>query len=216
MNDTATAKQPLVLMKTESNDYLFKPLEQCLPFTLNGVQINYTNKTRDGKLENYRLASQPDNMRVYEQDLLTRGATCGGKVLQLLSPTAETSHTKLKPASSINKYSSAIGFDGRIQYLDADGVDWAPKLVGDTKEKDAGKKYLQACLKNGATSFDIDIKCYGISRNNRISWEILRMRPHGFGNNKRPADADEYAWCVCVRVDGSERQYLLFHPIQWS
>ena len=185
--------EPLVLTKTKTNDYWLEPLEQCRPFTLTDVQINWTNKTRDGKLENYRLASQPDLMRDYEQDLIARGATCDGKVLQLLSPTAETSHTKLKPASSLNKYSTAIAFDGRIQFLDADGVDWAPKLVGDTKAKDAGKGYLQACLKNGATSFDIDIKCYGISRNNRISWEIMRMRPHGFGNNKRPADDDEYA-----------------------
>jgi hypothetical protein len=61
-------------------------------------------------------------------------------------------------------------------------------------------------LKNGATSFDMDIKCRGISRTNRIQWEIMQMRPHGFGNNKRQADDQEYARCVCVRVDGSERQ----------
>ena len=93
-----------------------------------------------------------------------------------------------------------------VDSLDAGGVDWADKLVGGSF--DTGKKYLQACLKNGATSFDMDIKCRGISRNNRIQWEIMQMRPHGFGNNKRPADDQEYARCVCVGVDGSERQCL--------
>jgi hypothetical protein len=192
MSATAT-EPPLELIKTRTNDYWLKPLDQCLPITITGAQINWTNETRDGKLENYRLASQPENMRDYEQDLIARGATCNGTVLQLLSPTAETGHTKLKPASSLNKYSTASGFDTRIQFLDADGVDWAPKLIGDNKEKDADKGYLQSCLKNGATSFDLDIKCCGISRNNRIQWEIMHMRAHGFGNNKRPADDQEFA-----------------------
>jgi hypothetical protein len=158
MTDTA-AKPPLKLPKTKSKDYWLKPLEQCLPITLSGVTIPGTNEINDGLLENYKLGTQPDNMREYEEDLISRGATCSGTVLQLLSPTAETGHTKLKPASSINKYSNASVFDTRIQFLDADGIDWAPKLTGDAKEKGAGKGYLRACLKDGATLFDMDIKC---------------------------------------------------------
>jgi hypothetical protein len=53
MSATAT-EPPLELIKTRTNDYWLKPLEQCLPITLSGVTTPWTNETNDGMFENYK------------------------------------------------------------------------------------------------------------------------------------------------------------------
>ena len=236
MNDTATATQPLELKKADkSPNFWLKTIEDCMPIPLSGVRVVFTNVFDDGTFQNYKLDVQPEAMRLFEEALIARGAKCNGAEVPLKSATAETKsataetgHCKVKPASSLNKYRMSSRFDTHIEFIDRHGVDWAPKLIGDAKEKGAGHEYLNKCLtdetvRKGEYKVDMDVKVCGVSKKPyyRIQWEILRMRPHiyptngagagggaGGGNNKRPADDQEYARCVCVRVDGSERQCL--------